>query len=105
MGRMTAVNLHQAVAHEELVVACSKNGGGDVDEDGDPRVAVVEGEGLAAEEDGRHQPRAQVPRQVRRDRVRREAPDHRRVREPDREGHAHRADERVGGVQARPCCG
>ena len=45
-------DLRQGVTHEELVIARGKDGGGDVDEDGDPGVAVVEAEGFAAEEDG-----------------------------------------------------
>lgn len=40
----------QAVSHEHFVVGCCEEGGGYVDEDGDPGVGVV-GEGFAAEED------------------------------------------------------
>lgn len=96
------VYLLQAVPHEELVVARGEDGGGDVDEDADPGVAVVKGEGLLAEEDGGDHPRAQVPGQVRGDGVARETPDHGRVRDADRKGDRHGADERVGRVQARP---
>lgn len=42
--------LLQAVSHEHFVVGCGEEGGGYVDEDGDPGVGVV-GEGFAAEED------------------------------------------------------
>lgn len=96
------VDLLQAVAHEELVVACGEDGGGDVDEDGDPRVRTRKGEGFAAEEDGGDDARAQVTREVRRDGVACESPYHGRVGQADGEGHGLRADERVGWVQARP---
>lgn len=93
--------LRQAIAHDELVVAGGEDGGGHVDEDGDPRVATI-GEGLAAEEDGGDDARAQVARQVGADADVREAPHHRRVREADHERRGGGRDERVGWVERRP---
>lgn len=100
--RMPTVYLLQAISHEELVVPRGEDGRRDIDEDADPRVPVVEREGLLAEEDGRDHSRAQVPCQVRRDGIPREPPDHGRVCDADREGDRHGADERVRRVQARP---
>ena len=100
--RMARLDLLQAVPHQELVVARGEDGGGDVDQDGDPRVAVVGGEDAAAEKRGGRHAGAEVTGQVGGDGVAGEAPHHGGVGEADGEGDGGRGDEGVGRVQARP---
>lgn len=101
MHRLARPELRQAVAHHQLVVARRKDGRRHVDQDRDPRVAAVR-KGLAAEEDGRHDARAQVTRQVRADADVGEAPHHGRVGEADDEGRGRGRDEGVCGIEGRP---
>lgn len=99
---MALVNLLQAVSHQELVVACGEDRGGDVDQNRDPRVRAGVRESLAAKEDGGDDPSAKIPGEIRRDRVSGEAPDHRGVRDADGKRNRLRADERICGIKARP---
>nr|POE93576.1 hypothetical protein CFP56_19588 [Quercus suber] len=91
----------EGIAHEHLVVARGEQGGGHVDEDGDPGVVMV-GEDLAAVEDGGHEAGAEVTREVRRDGDVGEAPHHGGVREADDEGGGGGGDEGVGRVESGP---
>ena len=92
-------DLLQAVAHEEFVVGGGEDGGGDVDEDADPR---VDGEGALAEEDGGDDAGAEVTGEVGGDGVAGEAPDHDGVGDADGEGDGDGGDEGVGRVEAGP---
>ena len=92
-------DLLQAVAHEELVVARSEDGGRDVDEDTDPRVGR---EGALAEEDGGDDAGAQVPGEIGGDGVAGEAPDHDGVGDADGEGDGDGGDEWIRRVEAGP---
>ena len=96
---MALADLLQAVPHQKLIVARGEDGRGDVDQDRDPGVG---GEGALAEEDGRHDARAEIPGQVRRDGVAAEAPHHDGVGDADGEGDRDGRDEGVGRVEARP---
>lgn len=102
MTSMAFPNLVQTIPHQKLIVPRRENRRGDINKNTDPGVAVVEGEGLAPEEDGGHYARAEVTGEVRGDGVDGEAPDHGRVGEADGEGDGDGGDERVGRVQARP---
>ncbi|KAL9107398.1 MAG: hypothetical protein Q9227_007682 [Pyrenula ochraceoflavens] len=102
MIRVAFLDLLQAIADQELVVGRGEDGGGDVDQDRNPGVRVVKGEGFLAEEDGGHDAGAQVTREVCGDGVGGEAPDHDAVGETDGEGDADGGDEGVGGVEAGP---
>jgi hypothetical protein len=99
---MALVNLLQAVSHQELVVTCGEDRGGDVDQNRDPRVRAGERESLAAEEDGGDDPGAKIPGEICRDCVSSEAPDHGGVRNADGERYRLGADERIGWVKACP---
>ena len=101
MHRMPLPNLTQTVPHQELVIPRREQRRRHIDQDGDPAVVHV-GEGFAAEEDGGHDPRAQVSGQVGGDGDVGEAPDHGGVGEADGEGGAGGGDEGVGGVEAGP---
>lgn len=101
IGGLAAVDLGERIPQEHLVDGRAKNCGGHVDQDRDPAVVPVR-EGLAAKEDGRHDPAAQVPGQVGRDGDGREAPDHDAVGQSDHGGGGSRGDEGVGGIKAGP---
>lgn len=101
MHRVALADLAQAIPHQELVVARREERRGHVDQDGDPAVVHV-AEGLAAEEDGGHDARAQVAGEVGGDGDVGEAPDHGGVREADGERGAGRGDERVRRVETGP---
>jgi len=99
---VSLVDLLQTVPHEELVVACGEQCGRDVDEDRNPGVAVGICEGLLPEKDGGHDTCAEISGQIGGKRVAGEPPDHDRVSDADGERHTLGADERIGGIQARP---
>lgn len=101
MYRMALPNRAQAVPHQELVVARREDGRRDVHQDGDPAVIQI-GEGLPAEEDGGHDPSAQVSSEIGADGDAGETPDHGAVGEADGEGGADGRDEGVGRVEVGP---
>ena len=102
MLRMATLDLLQAVSHQELVVPRCEDGGGDVDQDGDPGVAVVDAEDLAAPEDGCNDSGSEISGQVGGDAIGREAPNHCGVGHADGEWDGDWAHEGVGGVQGSP---
>jgi hypothetical protein len=61
---MPAVDLLQAVPNKEFVIAGREDRGRHVNKYRDPRVAIVEAECLATEEDGSHNTSAQISGQV-----------------------------------------
>lgn len=99
---MAGMDLLQAVPHEELVVSGCEDGGGHVDQDGNPGITVEIREGLLTEEDGGHDTRTQIPGQVGGNGVASEAPDHNRVGDANSKWHRDGADKGVCRVQARP---
>ena len=101
MHRMALANLAQTVPHQKLVIRRREQRRGHVDQDRDPAVLHV-AEGFAAEEDRRHDPRAEVAGQVRGDGDVGEAPYHGGVGEPDGEGRAGGGDEGVRRVETGP---
>ena len=100
--RMSAVDLLQTVADEELIVSCREKRGGDINQNADPAVSVVEREGLAAEKDGRHNASAQITSEVGGDGVAGEAPDHDSIRQADGEGDTRCRDEGIRGIETGP---
>ena len=102
MLRMATLDLLQAVPHQEFVVPCCEDGSGDVDQDGNPGVAVVGAEDLAAPEDGCHDPGSEISCQVGGDAVGCKTPDHCCVCHADGEGDGDGGDEGVGGIQGSP---
>ena len=101
MHRMPLPNLTQAIPHQQLIVPRREERRRHVDQNRDPAVIHI-GEGFAAEEDGRHDPRAKVTGHVGGDGDVGEAPDHGGVGEADCKGGAGGGDERVRGVEAGP---
>lgn len=101
MHRMPLGDLPQTIPHQKLIVSGRENSGGDINQDGDPAVVEVS-EGFAAEENGGHDPGAEIAGEVRADGDVGEAPDHGCVGEADGEGGAGGGDERVGWVEVRP---
>ncbi len=101
MHRMPLGNLPQTIPHQKFIVPGREDGGGDIDQDGDPAVVKIS-EGFAAEENGGHDPGAEIAGQVGADGDVGEAPDHGGVGEADGEGGAGGGDEGVGGVEVCP---
>ena len=99
---MSGLDLLQAVAHQELVVARGRDCSRDVDQDRDPRVAIVDREDAATKEGGTGQSCAEIPGQIGGDCVGRETPDHRCVGDADGEWDTGRGNEWVGRVQTGP---
>lgn len=99
---MSLGDLGQAVADHKLVEGCCEQSCGDIDQYGDPRVAVVVREGFFAEEDGGNDAGAQISGRVGGDRVDCETPDHCCIHQPDGEGHANGRDEGICRIQASP---
>ena len=101
MHRMPLPNLTQTIPHQQLIVSRREQRRRDVDQNRDPAIIHI-GERFAAEEDGRHDPRAQVTGQIGRDGDVGEAPDHGGVGKADCKGGAGGGDEGVRGVEAGP---
>ena len=101
MHRMPLRNLPQTISHQEFIVSGRENGGGDINQDGDPAVVEIS-EGFAAEEYGGHDAGAEIAGEVGADGDVGEAPDHGSVGEADGEGGAGGGDEGVGGVEVCP---
>ena len=101
MHRMPLANLTQTIPHQELVIARREQCRRHVDQDRDPAVVHV-AESFAAEEDGRHDSRAEVTGEVSGDGDVGEAPDHGGVREADGEGGGGGGDEGIRGVETGP---
>ena len=64
MLRMSTLDLLQAIPHQELIVACCEDGSRDVDQNGNPGVAIVGTEDLAAPEYGCHDPGPEISCQI-----------------------------------------
>ena len=101
MHRMSLANLTQTIPHQKLIVPRREQRRRHIDQDRNPAVIHI-GERFAAEEDGRHDPRAKVAGHVGGDGDVGEAPDHGGVCEPDCKGGAGGGDERVRRVEAGP---
>ena len=101
MHRMPLANLTQTIPHQQLIIPRREQRRGHIDQDGDPAVIHI-AEGLAAEEDGGDDPRAQITGEVGGDGDVGEAPDHGAVGEADGEGGAGGGDEGVRRVEAGP---
>jgi hypothetical protein len=76
MLSMPPLNLLQAVAHQEFVVAGGKYGRRDVDKDRNPGVAIIVAEDLATKEDRRNDPRSQISGKIGGYRVGGKSPNH-----------------------------
>ena len=92
----------QTVPHEELIIRSSEDGCRDVDQDRDPRVAVVDAESLTTKEDSCDNTGTKIPGQIGRECIACETPYHRGVNQTDGEGNALRGHEWIGRVQACP---
>ena len=101
MDRMSLPNLTQTIPHQHLIVPRREQRRRHIDQDRDPAIIHI-GERFAAEEDGRHDPRAKVTGQVGGDGDVGEAPDHSAVCEADGKGGAGGGDEGVRGIEAGP---
>ncbi len=101
MHRMPLPNLAQTIPHQKLIIPRREQRRRHIDQDRDPAIIHI-AKRLAAEENRRHDPRAQVTGEVGGDGDVGEAPDHGGVGEADGKGGAGGGDEGVRGVEAGP---
>ena len=101
MHRMPLPNLTQTIPHQQLIIPRREQRRRHINHDRDPAIIHI-GERFAAEEDGRHDPRAQITGEVGGDGDVGEAPDHGGVGEADGKGGAGGGNEGVRRVEAGP---
>ena len=99
MAAMALRNSLEGITLDDLIHGGCEEGGGDIDEDSNGRIAV---EGVATVEDGSDDAGSQVTSHVGGDGYVGEAPNHVGVRDADYEGSGGRGYEGVGGVKDCP---